>query len=173
MEFYFSEFWIPSGPAKLEKIENKILKLVLYKNKHKNQEIDKYKDIDNTLKIERKFDANISYLHCYTKSSKEKLVIIHGYVVGKCVFSICIRWLARYFDVYLIDAPGNGLSKPIWIPWIYPNWSPNIDKYEKWTAEQIENWRLTVFGDKQKIYLMGTVQDHICVVHILCIIHNI
>ena len=47
------------------------------------------------------------------------------------------------------------LSKPVWIPWIYPNWSNNIDYYDKWTADQIEKWRLSVFDDKQKIYLMG------------------
>ena len=105
---FLSEFWIRSGPNRLQQIENKLLKLVVYKNQHKNQSLDKYQDIDATLKVERKYDGNLSYLHCYTKSSKQKLVIIHGYVVGKCVFSNCIRWLARYFDVYILDAPGNG-----------------------------------------------------------------
>ena len=105
-----SEFWIRSGQYKLKQTEDKILKLVIHQNKHKNQELNKYKDTDATLRIERQYAANISYLHCYTASSKQKLVIIHGYVVGKCVFSLAIRSLARFFDLYIIDAPGNGLS---------------------------------------------------------------
>eukprot|EP01084_Bolivina_argentea_P205139 350499_1 len=162
----FSEFWIRSGPNKLIAIENEILKLIIYENKHENQQLDKYKHIDSTLKVERKYCGDISYLHCYTNSSKHKLVIIHGYVVGKCVFAIAIRWLARYFDVYIIDCPGNGLSKPVFLPWLLPNWFPNPEKYDKWTADQIEKWRLCVFDKDEKIFLMGhSTGSYMCSVY--------
>merc|ERR1712154_21935 len=86
-----------------------------------------------------------------TSASKEKLVLIHGYVVGKCLFALSIRTLCRFFDLYIIDAPGNGLSKPVFLPWIWPNWSPNVEQFDRWTAEQIEAWRVCVFGKEAKI----------------------
>ena len=56
----------------------------------------------------------------------------------------------------------------MWIPWVWPNWWTDTDRYDKWTADQIEKWRVSVFGENTKIYLAGhSTGSYMCSVYAL------
>ena len=108
----------------------------------------------NDLVIQRGYGCDLSYLHCYyddkrksennyqefnqMANKKPKLLMLHGYWTGKLAFVSVIRILAKYFELYIIDAPGNGLSKKIVFNF------KNIKESEDYIIQCIENFRENV-----------------------------